>query len=131
METKAMQAITNPLHLTALFLGPLLIAAYASISNVAFSSKEFLLAITLCLFNTAAVFALDHFAFKLKKELFIGILLKFAKSAAMIIILGVLLFTKSVNNPQFLSIAFMIGFAATMICETASLKKQNIKTKAI
>ncbi|WDE97880.1 hypothetical protein PQO03_18810 [Lentisphaera profundi] len=126
-----MKATLNPLHITALFLGPLLIAAYAIFSKVAFSSKEFLLAIALCLFNTAAVFVLDYFAFKLKKELFIGILLKFAKSAAMIIILGVLLFTKSVNNPQFLSIAFLIGFAATMICETASLKKQNLKTKVI
>ena len=126
-----MQAITNPLHLTALFLGPLLIAVYAMISNVAFSSKAFLLAIALCLFNTAAVFTLDYFAFKLKKEFFIGILLKFAKSAAMIIILGILLFTKAVSNPQFLSIAFLIGFGATLICETASLKKQNTKTKAI
>lgn len=131
MKTLAMQAITNPLHLTALFLGPAFIAFYAKLSSVSFSSKDFLLAITLCLFNTAAVFVLDHYAIKLKKELFIGILLKFAKSAAMIIILGVLLFTQSVNNPKFLSIAFLIGFAVTMICETASLKKQNIKPKAI
>ena len=68
MKSIAMKAITSPLHLTALFLGPLLIAIYANISGVAFTSQDFLLALTLCIFNTAAVFVLDHFALKLKKR---------------------------------------------------------------
>ena len=63
----------------------------------------------------------------LKKDITLALWLKFAKSFFLVAILAIALFTGAIDNPRFVCFAFMIGYTASMICETLSVKNNTLK----
>ena len=116
------KSLTNPLHTASLLVAPSTVIIIALKSQVALSSANFIVPFILTALNAIAVILVNQFAMKIKDQIYMALLFKFAKTFVLLGLLIISILIGLVDQAGFACVAFISGFFISMVCEVLTIK---------